>query len=54
MSSKTAILIGVTIGSTIGGYLPAVWGGSLFSFSSVILSAVGGTIGLIITYKMVT
>lgn len=54
MSSKTIVLIGVTIGSTLGGYVPVLWGGSAFSVSSVILSAIGGTIGLILTYKMVS
>lgn len=53
MSSKTVIYIGVTIGSIIGGYIPAIWGGSLFSVSSVVLSTVGGVIGLVVTYKLV-
>jgi len=53
MSSKTVMYIGVTIGSVIGGYLPALWGGSLFSVSSILLSTLGGTIGLVITYKLV-
>ncbi len=54
MSSKTIVLIGVTIGSLIGGYIPVLWGGSAFSVSSVVLSTIGGSIGLILTYKMVT
>jgi hypothetical protein len=34
------------IGSTIGGLLPALWGGSTFSYTSVLLSGVGALIGL--------
>jgi hypothetical protein len=46
MERKTVIWIGVAIGSTIGGSLPMLWGGSLFSFSSVILTGIGGIIGI--------
>jgi hypothetical protein len=35
------------IGSAVGSYLPVLWGGSLFSFTSIILSAVGGIIGIV-------
>lgn len=47
MSRKGLIWGGMIIGSSIGGFLPYVWGDySLFSFSSVILTAVGGLIGI--------
>lgn len=52
MSSKTMIYLGVFVGSTIGGYLPTLWGGSLFSFAGVLLSGIGGILGLVVTYKM--
>lgn len=42
------------IGSTIGGYIPNLWGDSFLSFSSVILTAVGGLLGIWIGYKMNT
>jgi hypothetical protein len=35
-----------------GGYLPAVWGGDLFSISSVMLSAVGGLVGIWLGYRL--
>ena len=54
MSSKTLMYIGVTVGSIIGGYVPALWGGSLFSVSGILFSTLGGAIGLVITYKLVT
>ena len=36
----------MTAGSALGGYLPALWGGDLLSFSSLILSGVGGILGI--------
>jgi len=52
MSSKTIVMLGMIIGSTIGGYVPLIFGISLFSFTSAIFSALGGLIGIYITYKM--
>jgi hypothetical protein len=46
------IWIGVLIGSTIGGLIPELWGGDMLSYSGVLLSAVGGFIGLWAGYKM--
>lgn len=46
MERKHLIWLGVTIGSAVGGYLPILWGGSLFSFTSIILTAVGGIVGI--------
>jgi hypothetical protein len=40
------------IGSAVGSYVPVLWGGSLFSFSSVILTAVGGALGIYIGFKI--
>ena len=51
MSRKVLIWIGLTIGSAVGGYLPTVWGGDLISFSSVILSAIGGIVGIWLGYR---
>ena len=34
------------IGSTVGSYIPALWGSSFLSFSSILLSAVGALIGI--------
>ncbi len=51
MSKKALIWIGLTIGSAVGGYLPVLWGGGLISFSSVILSAIGGIVGIWLGYR---
>jgi hypothetical protein len=51
VSKKSLIWIGMTVGSIAGGYLPALWGGDLLSFSGVILSTVGGFLGIWIGYR---
>ena len=52
MDSKKLIWVGLAVGSTIGSYLPSLWGASLFSAWSVILSAVGGIAGIWIMFKL--
>lgn len=39
------------LGSILGGYIPTLWGAGMFSFSSVILTAVGGMIGIWLGFK---
>src|SRR3990167_881625 len=51
MSKKTLIWIGITVGSAVGGYLPALWGGDLISLASVMLSAAGGGVGIWLGYR---
>ena len=46
MDTKKLIWIGLAIGSTVGSYLPILWGAGMFSFSSIILGAVGGMVGI--------
>jgi predicted MFS family arabinose efflux permease len=52
MSMKARIWLGVMIGSTIGGFVPELWGADLISYSGVLLSGVGGFVGLWIGYKL--
>lgn len=40
------------IGSAIGGYIPVLWGDSFLSLSSVILTAVGGILGIWLGFKI--
>jgi len=42
----------VFVGSIIGGYLPVLWGGSLFSYASLFGNAIGAIIGLIAAFKI--
>lgn len=39
------------VGSTIGGFIPTLWGASLFSGWSVLLTAVGGIAGIYLAYR---
>jgi hypothetical protein len=52
MNTKQLIWIGMFVGSAVGGYVPLLWGGSFLSFSSVILTAVGGLAGIWLGYKL--
>jgi hypothetical protein len=42
----------MTIGGAVGAYIPLLWGGSVFSFSSVIFSGLGGIGGIWLGYKL--
>lgn len=53
MSGKKFIWGGMVVGSTLGGFAPLLWGGDAgLSFSSIILTAVGGIVGIFIAYKL--
>lgn len=43
---RSSIWIGIFIGSTIGGLIPELWGGDMFSYSGVLLSGAGAFVGL--------
>lgn len=52
MSTKTLVWIFLFIGSGIGGYLPALWGAPLLSYSSITGSTIGGIAGVILGIKL--
>lgn len=52
MSQKTLIIIGMTIGSVGGGYLPLLFGADIFSFWGILGSAAGGFLGIYAGYKL--
>ena len=52
METKQSVWIGLIIGSTIGSFLPELWGAGMFSFSSIILSAIGGIAGIYIGFRL--
>jgi hypothetical protein len=43
---RSAIWIGIFVGSTIGGLVPELWGGDMMSYSGVLLSGAGAFVGL--------
>ena len=52
MSSKSIIMVFMVVGSTVGSLIPSMWGDNMFSFWSVILTAVGGIFGIWLGYKL--
>jgi hypothetical protein len=49
---QSRIWIGVLIGSTIGGFIPELWGADMISYSGLLFSGAGAFAGLWIGYKM--
>lgn len=52
MDSRRAIYFGMFVGGLIGGYIPALWGDSLFSFASIIGNAVGALFGILVMFRL--
>lgn len=52
MSRRFLVLLGMTIGSIAGGYIPVLFGADLLSFTSIICNAIGGLVGIWISYKL--
>jgi hypothetical protein len=52
MSTKIIIWLAMFIGSIIGGYIPVLFGASLFSYSSILFNGVGGIIGVLVGVKL--
>ena len=42
----------MVVGSSIGGFIPSIWGDSALSISGVIMTAVGGLTGIWLGFKM--
>ena len=52
MSRRTLIWIGLFLGSSLGSFIPTLWGAGYFSFSSAILTAIGGFAGIWLGYRL--
>jgi hypothetical protein len=50
--NKQIIMIGMVIGSVVGGYLPTIFGVGAFSITSVLCGGLGGIIGIYLAYKI--
>jgi len=50
--SKSLLMLGVFIGSLVGGYIPTLFGADAFSISSVIFGGLGSIIGLWLAYRI--
>ncbi|MBP6858245.1 MAG: hypothetical protein KBC33_00220 [Candidatus Pacebacteria bacterium] len=51
MNQRHFIWIGMLVGSAIGGWIPALWGAGMFSFSGIIGTMLGGFVGIFIGLK---
>ena len=51
MSTKRLIWIGAIVGSTLGGLIPGLWHESMWSLSGLVLSTVGGLVGIWLAWK---
>ncbi|MFA7662825.1 MAG: hypothetical protein WCX88_02810 [Patescibacteria group bacterium] len=49
---KKIIMLGLVVGSTVGGYLPAIFGASVFSLVSILCGALGGFLGIWMMFKI--
>ena len=52
MSKKSLVIIGMIIGSAVGGYLPAFFGVDIFSYTSILTSGIGALLGIWIGYSL--
>jgi len=43
---RSAIWIGIFVGSTVGGFIPLIWGDDMLSYSGVLFSGIGAFVGL--------
>ncbi len=50
--TKQFIWIGIFVGSTVGSFIPTLWGASFLSFSSVLLSGIGAIAGIWLGYQL--
>ena len=46
------IWVGLFVGSTVGSYIPCLWGSSVFSFSSLIGGLIGSVGGVLVGFKL--
>lgn len=52
MSRKAIVMLGMGVGSTIGGWLPVLFGVSAFSAIALITTAIGGLAGVWLAFKL--
>ncbi len=52
MSASFFIMIGMFVGSTIGGFIPGLFGAGILSFTGILGSGIGGILGIIFGFKI--
>ncbi len=51
---RSVIGLSVIVGSTVGAYLPVLWGSSSFSITSLLFGALGGIAGVWVGVRLST
>jgi hypothetical protein len=51
---RSIIGLSVLVCSTVGGYVPVLWGSSSFSVTSLLFGAVGGVVGVWLGVRLST
>ena len=51
---RTMIWLGMFIGGVAGGYVPVLFGASLFSVASLVGNTIGGALGIALGYRIAT
>ena len=51
---RSVIGLCILVGSTVGGYVPVLWGSSSFSVTSLLFGAVGGVVGVWVGIRLST
>lgn len=54
MYAKKYIMIGLILGSIVGGYIPTLFGAGFLSMSSLLGNMLGGIAGIVLGYKAST
>jgi len=49
---KKIIILGALFGSTIGGFIPTLFGANPFGLSSIICGALGGFLGIWLSFRL--
>lgn len=49
---RGVIMVSVLVGSTVGGFVPSLWGAGMLSVAGVLFSIVGGIAGIWVGAKV--
>ncbi len=52
MSPKAFVMLGLVVGSVVGGYAPELFGIGSISYTGVLTSTIGGIVGIYLAYKI--
>ncbi len=52
MADKKMVMLGMTIGSTIGGFVPTLLGAGIFSLWSIVGTLIGGILGIWVGFRL--